>query len=382
MTHRPYRALLARVATASEAHRRHGGDPVPGLAVGLLASSEDRRVLVAYSDHSGAGPMRLAEATAVAFLRDAPVNISRLTVVTDRAAVRAVTAALREHACHSYARQLRIVLPGVPELQLTEGDVAALLAATGGLAHVRVLQLGGPHAVAAAQAARRRLRCVHLSYAEDVGALDMAPFPRVTRLQLVNLTRLETFTPPPRLRLVGSFGFRHCAALVRLDLSGTPLSRVDFSFAADCAALAEVLLPPTLAAMGDGAIESCIALARLDLSVTRLVALPDRFMLGCTRLTELLLPPSLVTVGVAPLYGCSAITALDLSATRLTLVASGFLAGCAALAALALPPTLRTVGAGAHPLVAGERLRAAGLCAAVDDAPQKATKAKRGCVIA
>jgi hypothetical protein len=338
------------VALCSAAHGRHGNDPVPGLAVCLLALSPARRVVIGDGeplDNDTASDVdsvdsrgddgSLSIAYAVDFLRRAPVNVRRLQLLGDRAdALPLLVAALADSPCHAFLRALQML-----GTTLNEATATALLAATKDLVHLRRIAVQGPAGLQVIRAAHGTLRDVSIEEwpgtSLDLSALQLAT------LVVYNCEALTGVLLPPSLTKLGQFAFAECPALRRVDLSHTRVVCAGDIVMFECPALTEVLLPATLTTVGDEACRGCEWLTKIDFSHTQLRRAGSHFLAGCTALTEVLLPPSLAVLDKWAFSRCHSLQRLDLSNTRLQSV-DRFLDQCEALREVLMPSSLRSLG--------------------------------------
>jgi hypothetical protein len=334
---------IAAVAIEDLAHRRHGALKTPAMAFMALALCGARRLAVV---GPGKALVGCTPADAVAFLALAPTNVARLAIheTVSKAEQRGVIAALCENQCHGFLQAL-----DVPDnMRVNGADAAALLAAMGGLAHLRSLRCVGAGVGTLLASVGGSLRRLALPYCKDAGELDLA------RLTL--------------LRRVGPVN--HLAdAVASLDLSGLEcLTRIDDCFGANSARLRVVQLPPSVTSIGDDFLHSCRSLAAL-LDMTHLahlrhigssfaanssaadVRLPPSVQsigagfLYCSSAADVRLPPSVQSIGAGFLYCCTSMAGvLDVSHLALLERVDENFARCSCVTDVRLPPSVTEIG--------------------------------------
>jgi hypothetical protein len=330
-------ALLALEAAS---HRRHGCLPVPDLAFRAIAMSAVRHLHITCPRHpSMTAGMSAAEA--VAFLHTAPLNMSRLRVHDSD--VLLIAAALDGNRCHELMTHL-CILVRKPAHRDGLGIKAsnALVDATHGLPHLRVLTVLGPGAGVMIAAARRTLR--HINVRRSRGAhLDLGEHAALRRLSLIHCFGLTDITLPCDLTRLDGFELSMCNGVTHLDFSHTRLALCGARFLFR-ASVRSVALPPTLSCLGHQAFSDCRLLQQLDLSHTCVATVGDDFLRDAVSLTDVALPASLRTLGYGAFKGCVSLTALDAEHTALVTVGDDFVRECAALAAVVLPRSLTAIG--------------------------------------
>jgi hypothetical protein len=339
--------------------------PIPDLACRPLAMSAVRRLTVSRrSQTSEITPV----AQAAVFLREAPLNIARLTLLSSCESddIARVARALADSGCHGFLVSLQCW-----DLGDNVESLRALIPAANGMRWLRVLETRGSGPATTSgmpllDAAAATLRRLHVICPADA-VLNLSRCPRLLDLALSDCDDLTTVQLPPSLRWLRDRAFSHakkltevalpaalekigrraffnCELLSVMDLSHTRVSSVgDFSWNS-CTALRALQLPATLQRLGHGAFRRCCALASLDLSRTALTVLDDKCLFECTALARLLLPPCLATIGAEVLQGCGALPELDLSHTVVAHVGDDFLVDGAALTSMKMPAALQTIG--------------------------------------
>jgi hypothetical protein len=323
-------ALLALEAAS---HRRYGCLPVPDLAFRAVAMSAVRHLnILSHGDSS-------TTEEAVAFLHMASLNVSRLSV--HDSGVAHIAAALRGARCHRLIHlRIRVRKPG-QRGGLGVGAANALVDATGGLPHLRVLTVAGPGAGVMIAAAHRTLRRVVGTRLHDAH-LDLSGHATLRLVALRYCSQLTDVTLPRDLTRLDGFELSMCSGVTHLDFSHTRLA-ICSHFLSN-ASVRSVALPPTLRSLGCKAFSDCRLLQQLDLSHTCVATVDDDFLRDAVSLTEVALPASLRTLGYGAFKRCVSLTVLDAGHTALVTVGDDFVRECAALAAVVLPRSLTAIG--------------------------------------
>jgi hypothetical protein len=305
------------------AHLQHGTLETPAVAFTALALCGARRLVV--RGHGGSDRDGISPEGAATFLALAPLNVSQLLVkgAVSNAQWDAIAAALDCNRCHSFMRSL-----GLPAGRPCDAaEVAALLTATNGLAHLRSLQCGG-----------------------TAGLLVDAMGTALRRLALVpagTATQHVTFDRVPALRRIGPVSSLS-KAVTAIDLCHLRhLVRVDDQFGFECCGLRSVLLPATVTSIGDHFVCGCANLtAVLDLShLTKLRSVGASFAQHSS-LPGVLLPPNIASLDDHFLFGCKNITAaLDLRGLVHLQSIGTFFAAQTAINDVRLPPSVTSIGA-------------------------------------
>jgi hypothetical protein len=315
-----FTTCVAAVAVEDLAHLRHAKLATPSAAFMALALCGGRRLVVTVPTDSHRAPRGDDADDAALFLALAPTNVSELAVLLSLppAEWAGIAAALEGNRCHGFLRRLDL-----PALHMSGGETAALLAATGGLAHLRSLRCVGAGAGALLAAVGGALR----------GLTANGAGPGVHLGQMPLLRRVD---------------FSASDAVTSIDLSQLGrLRRVGNDFGTDCPALRDVRLPATVTSIGRNFLCGCGAMAApLDLShLTALQTVSD-FFACCSTVPALRLPPSVTTIGRNVIAGCVNIAAsLDLShLTRLQGVGDEF-AARSSVPGVRLPASVTSIGA-------------------------------------
>jgi hypothetical protein len=345
----PCRRAAASVVVEHLCAARHALQPIPCLAFVPLALSAVRQVHLCSARKQSffAEIMRwrdpgvaLPRADALGFLAAAPLNVSRITVWHAMASdTPGLVATLRLHACHGFLTHLHFLedtYHGHEDEDLGERHMLThessldLLAATGGLRHVRSLQVAG-ECWPVIDAVRRTVRRLGVAQFTGPALLDLSDFPQLRRLsELYDCAGLTEVRLPPALTALGEAAFCELPSVTAIDLAHTRIATIG-DHCLQCwgeGAVPTLALPPTLVSVGSCVLQEC-ALAAVDLTATALETVGDHFLRGCRALATVALPPTLRVIGSGAFKGCEKLRAIDLSrCPALSAVGAPFMAAC------------------------------------------------------
>jgi hypothetical protein len=319
---KPIRFLtaLAAFAAAQSAHVAHGGIPIPGLVLRVLELSDGRAV----------GRVDILNFDAVALIRDAPFNLSRIilsgsplytasgTALSCRhctvARVDELAAAFRAAPHH---RQLRTLVVNVVTPEENDAVDPAMTAALGRLA----ASLG--------QLRELRSLTVHAAQCDPVRTVDPRPLlATATQLRHLDLWCWPESTPfvlpaqPPLRSLMLSDSSECPASVLGLAHVAVPVTVMVLRdcFLEHCTSVTSVHFSSKLRSIGDLSCRCLLDITAMDLTGCHaLRRIGDNFANGCSALTTVVLPDGVAEIGRNFLFYCESLVTVAFGAALLTL---------------------------------------------------------------
>lgn len=164
---------------------------------------------------------------------------------------------------------------------------------------------------------------------------------KIKNYAFLNNKKLESYTVPDGITVIGKGAFADCTNLKSVYLSES-VKIIEESAFQNCNALTEIIIPSDVYYIGERAFENCISLTS--------VTIPDgideisaSLFKGCKSLEEISLPQGVTKIGDEGFYGCESLKRAELS-DNLNEIASAAFYNCRSLEEIILPESLKLMG--------------------------------------